>query len=486
MAWTQSILYFCLCFIAGIFFSSFFNLSQILILAFLFFAVFLIVFSFFLKKKTFSLIAFCFLFLFFGVLREQTARSQLVRPELKQFFGERITLEGIVIEEPEIYLNRVRLTIEIPLLKARLLATTNFYPEIQYNDKVQITGVLEEPPSFDGFDYQGYLQRHGIYFLMSYPKIEITEKHGFSLKYALIAFKQRLKQNIEKIFSFSQAGFFEALIFGDENNFSQEWKEKLNLTGVRHIAAVSGANVTILTTMLLNFLLFLGFWRRQAFWLCLVLIFSYILMIGAPACGVRAGIMAGLFLYAQHCGRIADPERLIVMALTIMLFFNPLLLKSDIGFQLSFLAVMGLIYLSPLFSNMFKKLPNILGLRINLASTLAAQIFVLPLLLYNFGQFTLLAPITNILILPAVPLLTIAGFVFSLVGIFSQKLAWFISLPIQFLMQIIIKTIDLFSLIPFNSFDIKVSWIFVAICYFLLSVFVFNLKKKQIPSFLDY
>lgn len=66
-------------------------------------------------------------------------------------------------------------------------------------------------------------------------------------------------------------------------------------------------------------------------------------MIGAPASAVRAGIMVGLFLIAQHFGRLAAGSRIIVLAATIMLVFNPLLLISDIGFQLSFLAVMGLI-----------------------------------------------------------------------------------------------------------------------------------------------
>jgi competence protein ComEC len=306
------------------------------------------------------------------------------------------------------------------------------------------------------------------------------------VKSQLFSLKNTTKQSLERILPFYQLGFFEALLWGEENNISDQWKERLNLTGTRHVAAVSGMNITIISTLVLNFLLGLGLWRKHSFWLSLVLISLYVLMIGAPASGVRAGIMAGLFLFSQYSGRLVDGQRLVLLAAGLMVLVNPLLLRFDIGFQLSFLAILGLIYFGPLFSRWFKKVPNVLGLRMNLCSTLAAQVFVLPILLYNFGRVSLVSPLVNVLILPFIPLLTILGFIFSFLGVFSQKLGWLISLPSQLVLEVMMKIIEFFSSFSWAALRIKVSGWFVLVAYLGLFVLVYFLKRKQRLSFLDY
>ena len=230
----------------------------------------------------------------------------------------------------------------------------------------------------------------------------------------LISFRQKLEESLEKILSLPQSAILEALLFGKEENISKQWKEKLNLTGTRHIAAVSGMNITIISNLILGFLLWLGLWRNQAFYLSIILIIFYILMIGAPASAIRAGIMAILFLTAQHFGRLSSASRAIVFVATLMLWQNPLILRWDIGFQLSFLATMGIIYLQEILSEKLKKIPDFLQLRSNLSATLAAQIFVFPILIYNFGQISIISPLTNIFILPLIPVITILGFIFFL------------------------------------------------------------------------
>jgi len=432
-------------------------------------------------------LGFCILFLVFGIFRHQSIEARFEKPELKKLKGQKVSLTGQVIEEPEKRGNKIKLKIEVEKLKSAILVTTNLYPEIKYGDVLKIEGMLKEPPEFGGFNYKDYLKKEGIYFLMSYPEIKILERGcGNPLKTILISFKNELKESLQRIVPLPQSGLFEALIFGEESNIPKEWKEKLNITGTRHIAAVSGMNITIICNILLSFLLGLGFWRKHALWLSLVFIFFFVLMIGAPACAIRAGIMGALFLISQNFGRLCMPERIMIFTLALMLFLNPLLLKSDIGFQLSFLAIAGLIYFQSFFSKIFKKLPNFLDLRLNLSSTLAAQIFTLPVLLYNFGQFSLVSPLTNILILPAVPYLTIFGFLFSLLGIFWTLLGQIFSFPSQILLMLIMKIIDIFSSFPFASITIKVSGIFLVISYLVLGIFVFHLKRKQRLWFLNY
>jgi len=370
----------------------------------------------------------------------------------------------------------------------KVLVTTQRYPEYQYGDKLKIIGKLETPPVLEGFNYQDYLKKEGIYSVMSWPEIKLLGKNfGNPLMKILFSFKDKLKGSLNRVIPRPQGAILEALFFGEEQNISKDWKEKLNLTGTRHLTAVSGMNITIIAALLLNFLLMLGFWRRQAFYFSIFLIILYILMIGAPASAIRAGIMASLLLIAQYFGRASAASRAIVFAATLMLFFNPLLLRLDIGFQLSFLATMGLIYLQPIFLDFFKKIPNFFQLRNNLAATLSAQIFTLPILVYNFGRISLMSPIPNILILPLIPLITIFGFIFSFIGIFWQTLAQIFSWPVWLLLTYILKVIDSFSKISWASLTLEnIHWIFLMISYLVLGLITWRLQEKQKLRFLKY
>ncbi len=243
-------------------------------------------------------------------------------------------------------------------------------------------------------------------------------------------------------------------------------------------------NITIISALVLNFLLTLGFWRHQAFYLSITLIIFYILMIGAPASGIRAGIMAIIFLTAQYFGRYSSASRAIVFSASFMLFFNPLLL-TDIGFQLSFLAVMGLVYLQPIFMNLLKKVPDKLELRYSLASSLSAQVFTLPILIYNFGQVPLISPLVNLLIVPLLPLVTILGFLISFLAVFFQNLALISSFPVWLILTYILKIIDFSYKIPYVYLTFKnVSWVWVLISYLILGFLIWQLKKKQRLKFL--
>lgn len=495
MTASKVFLYFCLSFIGGIFINSIFFVPQLIMLSFLILGILLI--SVFWEYKKFVVIGFCLLFLVLGIWRHQVVSSKIENSAIKNFIGEEVTLIGLVNKEPDIREKSTKLTIQTektvgetrsPSIGGRVLVTTWRYPEYQYGDELKIIGKLETPEVFEGFNYQDYLAKDGIFAVIYFPEIELIAKNqGNFLQKSLISFKNKLEESLNKVMSRPQSAILEALFFGKEGNISKEWKEKLNLTGTRHITAVSGMNITIISAILLNFLLMLGLWRNQAFYLSIILIILYILMIGAPSSVVRAGIMAILFLTAQHFGRQSAASRAIVIAAAFMLLQNPLLLRLDVGFQLSFLAVMGLIYLQPAFSDFFKKIPDFLQLRYTLTATLAAQVFTLPILVYNFGRIPIISPIANILILPTIPFITILGFIFSFLGIFWQSLAQILSWPAWLFLTYIVKIVDFSSKIPWASLALEnIHWIFVIISYLILAYFIFRLNQKRKLKFLNY
>ena len=515
MSPSRVLLYFCIIFISGIFISSFVKIPQLFMLGFLILAIFLILISWPRPQRFASeparvamragryeklvFFGFCIVFLVLGIWRQQSALFKIENSPIKNFLGEEVAILGIIDKEPDIRAKITRLEIKIEKIKkinnleenssedlAKVLVTAKKYPEYKYGDKIIILGELKAPDVFEGFNYKDYLAKDGILSVMDFPEV-ISADGNFGSPFLknIFSFKNKLKDSLNRIMPRPESAISEALLFGDEQSFSEDLKEKFNLTGTRHLAAVSGMNITIVSAILVSFLLLLGFWRHQAFYFSIIILIAYILMVGAPASAVRAGIMAILFLTAQHFGRLSSASRLIVFAATIILILNPLLLKSDIGFQLSFLAIMGMIFLQPIFSGLFKKIPNIFQLKNSLTATISAQIFTFPILIYNFGQISAISPIANILILPFIPFVTIFGFIFSLVGIFSQSLGQILSWPVYIALSYVIKVIDLFSGIPRASLIFKnIHWVFLLISYLILSIITWRVQERQKLKFL--
>ncbi|MEK7087606.1 MAG: ComEC/Rec2 family competence protein, partial [Patescibacteria group bacterium] len=210
-------------------------------------------------------------------------------------------------------------------------------------------------------------------------------------------------------------------------------------------------NISIISIMMVNFLSYLFLPRRLIFWIVITSIIVFTLIAGAGASVVRAAIMGGLLVLASREGRFYKVTNAIVFAGALMLFFNPYLLRYDVGFQLSFLAALGLIYLAPHFNHWFANLPNFLSFRNNLSATLSAQIMTLPIIFWEFGRFSLVATIANVLILPAIPVTMLFGFLAGLSGFISLKIAELLILPAWLLLSYQIFVVKFLSILPWAS-----------------------------------
>ena len=430
------------------------------------------------------------IFLVLGIWRYQISELEIKNNELRMFNDseEVIALTGIIIREPDVRINSQKLTInpiEISGQKGewgKVLVTASKYPEYKYGDKLVVEGKMETPGIFEGFNYKDYLAKSGIYSVIYWSEIKLLNRGNYNLVYAkILGFKDKMRKVIEQNLSPPQSSILGAMILGDKSRMSNELKEKLSIAGVRHVTAISGMHVVILTGILMSLLLGLGFWRNQAFYLSIILISSFIIMSGLQPSSVRAGIMGGILLLSQKTGRKSVSSRTIIFAGALMLLINPLLLFSDVGFQLSFLAAMGIIYLSKTLERRLKFIPEFLNWRSILVMTFSAYIFTLPILIYNFGRISLIGPIVNILILPAVPLIMISGFIFSLLGMAWSSLAWILSWPVWFLLTYLFKVVDFFSQewMALNIQETPVFWLI----YLILGYWVWYLNKKEKPRF---
>jgi competence protein ComEC len=194
-------------------------------------------------------------------------------------------------------------------------------------------------------------------------------------------------------------------------------------------------------------------------------------MTGAQASIVRAGVMGGLLVYAGFIGRRGSAINVLILAGAVMVYLNPLILRDDIGFQLSFLATLGLVYISPIFESFSKKPPTAYYLL--LTTTLAAQVLTLPIIISSFGKVSLISPIANMIILGFIPLSMFLGFASGLLGMVWLPLGKIIGFFGYIILEIIIKISGVLSRIPYASVELKVNnWFIWGVYYILVGALV--------------
>jgi competence protein ComEC len=363
------------------------------------------------KAKIFLAINLAFIVIIFIIgFKPNVFREKIKSTDLAYYNGQYISFNGRVCEEADLDYKSRRLTV---CANGQALITTNLYPEYNYGDFIKISGELETPPIISGFDYESYLARYDIYSVMYYPKIE---KMSGVLTYpqqvylGLMKLKWRLKAIIDSSLPEPEAGLADALLLGYRRTVMREDLQIFSRVGLSHMIAISGSHITILSAMIINFLLALGIRRRRALIIIFIFLFLYPLITGLAASAVRSAIMGALAFLAVYYHRIGSLINALVFSGALMLVFNPSLLRDDIGFQLSFVALLGIIYLYPLGENVTRRFLEKLKLKVKMKNilktildtinlTLVSQIVILPVALVNFKQLSIIAPLANVLVL---------------------------------------------------------------------------------------
>jgi len=204
--------------------------------------------------------------------------------------------------------------------------------------------------------------------------------------------------------------------------------------------------------IVVTFILYVLRWmfgRRLSVTIGLVGIVIFALLVGLSATVVRACLMASLLLIIGLTGRVYLILRGLLLAGFMMLLWNPYSLAFDVGFQLSFIATLGLILVAPDLEARLRVMPSPFGVREFLVATLATQLFVLPLLLYQIGELSVVAVIVNILVLPMVPVAMLLTFFTGMVAFVSMSLATPLAFVTHLSLTYIIVIAEWFGSLPF-------------------------------------
>ena len=416
-----------------------------------------------------------------GIWRTEFYETQFGHSGLVEKVGQKIELEGVVVHEPEQREKTTNLYVKVN--EDLLLVSTERYHDVSYGDKVKIDGVLKTPESFTTefgrvFNYPGYLLAKGVEYQISFANVEAIENDlGNTFISKLLVFKSAFMTGLEGILPEPAVGLGEGLLLGVKQALGEELEEAFRKTGIIHIVVLSGYNVMLVVA----FVMFvLGYFLSVRFRVIagILAIISFALLVGLSATVVRASIMASLLLLAQATGRMYLALRGLFGAGFIMLLFNPYLLVYDVGFQLSFLATLGLILLAPIIEKVFTLIPNFAGMRMFLVATIATQIAVLPLLLYQIGQFSVVSVVVNVLVLPMVPIAMLLTFATGMLSLFSAKLALLISYPTYWSLSYINNLALWFADFSFSAYVVPTfSFYIVPIAYLVMGILVWYVYK---------
>ena len=421
-----------------------------------------------------------------GIIRFELAAFGEVHETYESLIDSEVVLQGVVAREPDVREKVTHLYVRVD--DELLLVKTDRYAAVSYGDLVVITGELSKPESFATdlgrtFKYPEYLHARGVSYTVSFADVSVLASgQGNIFITKILETKQLFMRSIEAVIPEPQVGLAEGLLLGVKQALGDELEVVFRKTGIIHIVVLSGYNVmlvVIFITYVLSYVL--PYRARVPFGILAIVCFA--VLVGLSATVVRASIMASLILFARATGRTYAVMRALCFAGVIMVLINPYLLVYDVGFQLSFLATLGLIFLAPYIEHTLQQVPNFLQAREFLTATVATQIFVMPILLYSIGEFSVVSVVVNVLVLPMVPIAMLLTFITGIVGLVSLNLALLLGFVTTLSLSYILIAAEFFAQVPFASFTVQAFpfWI-VLVCYGVMGYGLYWMQRIKAPA----
>lgn len=363
--------------------------------------------------------------------------------------GTEIPVEGIVVDDPAARGPGSRFRFR-PEGATGFLLVDLPQGRPAYGDRLRLIGRPGPIPLHPEVDMRAVLARQGVVGMFSAREwARLSAGAGNPLLGALYRLRGHLRERLRALLPDPEAGLLLGILLGDESEIPREVETAFARAGLSHIVAISGYNIALLTALALTaFTRLLG--RRAALWGTLILIPLYTLLVGASASVVRAAWMGALTVLAALLGRSSETLNALSLSALLMTAIDPWALE-DIGFQLSFAATLGLLFLAPPLEAGARRAMAVLlrdpqaaalvePVREALLVSTAAQMATGPLMLYHFRELSLIAPLANLLVLPVQPLVMGLGIAAAvgalLLGPLAIPLGWAVWWPLAWSVRV--------------------------------------------------
>jgi len=413
--------------------------------------------------------------------------------------GEKTAITGKVVSLASVRLEKTYVELETGLPKPGIIQVV--FPHTRYNfqygDELALKGKLKLPVADpeDNFSYPLYLAGRRIHSVMSFPVLVESKsagKDGAGWYRGLLAIREKVRFIVNRYLREPESSIINAMIIGDQGGVPTGLRQKLSEVGIIHILSVSGAHVTLmiaLITLMLSKLIK----NRLVMLVAVILgVGIYLLLAGSPSCATRSAIMGLLVYLALLSGRTSGFGNALWFSAAILTCLNPAVIFADAGFELSFLAVIGMVYLFPIFDKLvtWGRMGfwwN--GARIILLS-IAISLTTTPLVYYYFGIISWISPLANLVLLPLFSLALPVGLTVVVLGLFNPFLAGAAGFSAHLLLRFIELLVDWMLKIPgsYTVGTVKPGWIIIFYAGLLLFTLISNIfvNKYWFPRRLKY
>lgn len=346
---------------------------------------------------------------------------------------------------------------------------------------IKVKKLLKDYEEDEVNGYELFLKSKGMEYILdvNINDIVISNINYKHVNISNMSYKTKiyLEDFLDSTLDFENSDILKSIIFGNQGYLS---KEKLNMfskTGTAHIMAVSGLHVGLIVLVVDRFLKLIKIGKNSRLYFTIIILILYGYMVYFPVSILRAGIMYLLYVIAYFLQRRYDSINALFFIAFILLIYRPMTIFS-ISFQLSFIATLSILLLSPILN---EKLNKRIGLLSSLVSvTLAAQIGTLPIMAYHFKQISIISLVTNLLIIPIIgPMLSIV-FISILLGFISFKIGFLVNQITNQLLNYINWIAIKCAIIPYGSFEVsEVKFIYIFGYYFILGVIYLVVQNRS-------
>lgn len=419
------------------------------------------------KQKIGAVVAVLIIGLIIGNLRGSYFHKQILM--YNEFFYKNVTVTGVVVDDPgynskkqtEFHISSVE--IQDKQLPGKVRIRSIQAVSVSRGDYVKVSGKFN--PTI-GTGRQGSI---------SYPNIVMLAKNDSWIEKIRLRFFSSIYSTLPE----PQASLVLGYLVGARASLPEDFTTAMSIVGLTHIIAVSGYNLTIIIRFVKKIFEKISAYQTVAF--SFILMFGFLLVTGWSPSIMRAVIITGFSLLAWYYGRRVNPVVLIFLGASITALINPLYIWGDVGWYLSFLAFSGVILLAPLLTVLIFKSNKPGMLAQLLIETLSAQAFAVPYIILIFGKLSVIAPVSNVLVVPFIPISMLLGFVIGVIGMASPILGLWLALPLRAIMTIKVWIVEKLATNNWAQIDIKLETWHIAIIYLLLFVLlvIMNLAVKK-------
>ena len=439
----------------------------------------------------------------FGIVDSDVEGLENPQAERLQKLRMMLNVQAVELEPGRIVPINGRISVRLPApIEMQGIASQNPLPN--YGDKVKIRGRLEipdTPRNPGGMDYRAYLARQGIYSTMNIRRAadwQILHAANLGDPFTRLAYtlRDRIQSNPYHFLAPDRAGTLNGIILGTHNDLPGQLRDDFQRTGTAHILSASGMNVAFVIILSLWFFRLLPFTFRYANHLSIIAIVLYTLMANAQPSIVRAAVMGIIILFGIIIEREPDYPNTIALGALFLLVPHPQNL-FDMGFQLSFAAIISLAVFAPqmkfvlaMSRKRFKgkslmertRRGTIEAIVLSLFATFFAQLGTAPLIAYYFSTFSLVGLFANGIVVPMIGFLMASGFLAVILAAIHPILAVPVYAVIGFVLSVLLAVVAFCSTLPFASINLPLNLFGVCVWYALVIALALHLRIKPTPK----